>query len=116
MQLQLSPLVHCVYNFQLEKETKYVKKIYKVTRRQPHSFRNLRFVMKSDVKCGYKDHLQKGQNSPHNDPRGFWAFVNRKKSINRISQTLMMDNHTFDSPQDIVDAFALYFQEVSPFI
>jgi hypothetical protein len=46
------------------------------------------------------------------DPKRFWGYIHQKKDRSRIPATMHFDDLTLSSPQDIVDAFSSFFNQV----
>jgi hypothetical protein len=46
------------------------------------------------------------------DPKRFWGYIHQKKGRSRIPGTMHFDDLTLSSPQDIVDAFSSFFNQV----
>ena len=60
----------------------------------------------------YRVHLNQVESSWQSDPKKFWSYVNSKKGNSRIPGRMFTGDDQFESPQEIVDAFASYFSSV----
>ena len=64
------------------------------------------------VDDAYSSYIKKAEQSVNADPNTFWKFVNDKKGVSRIPSVLHNNDITYETPLDIVNAFADVFSSV----
>jgi hypothetical protein len=75
-------------------------------------FREYRRLIKRQIASARVAYLSSVQNNIRDDPRKFWSYINSKKGVSRIPGRVTCNGDVFDAPQNIVDAFASFFQSV----
>jgi hypothetical protein len=75
-------------------------------------FKEYRRLIKRQIASARVAYLSSIQNNIRDDPRKFWSYINSKKGISRIPGRVTCNGDVFDAPQNIVDAFASFFQSV----
>jgi hypothetical protein len=69
-------------------------------------------LIKRQIASARVAYLNSIQNNIRDDPRKFWSNINSKKGVSRIPGRITRNGDVFDAPQNIVDAFASFFQSV----
>jgi hypothetical protein len=75
-------------------------------------FEEYRRLIKRQITSARVAYLSSIQNNIRDDPRKFWSYINSKKGVSRIPRRVTCNGDVFDAPQNIVDAFASFFQSV----
>lgn len=77
-------------------------------------FIHLRSLIKTQINTSYLNFIRNSENNIVNNPSEFWAFINNKKSNSRLPGKLIneLTQESFQTPQEIVKAFANYFKSV----
>lgn len=78
-----------------------------------NKFSNLRSKCKFFSKKDNHNYLNKIQLNLKTKPDQFWKFVNSKRKTNFLPNNMYWDTDQFNTPNDIVNAFANYFSSVS---
>jgi hypothetical protein len=75
-------------------------------------FGEYRRLIKRQIASARVAYLSSVQNNIRDDPRKFWSYINSKKGVSRIPGRVTCNGDVFEAPQNIVDAFASFFQSV----
>lgn len=75
-----------------------------------NNFKTLRAKIKRDISIAYKIFLNDVQINIHSDPKKFWSYVNGKKCVNTLPDTMIFEGNDFNKPADIANAFAVFFK------
>ena len=73
-------------------------------------FRRLRSQVKSDIKIAFQNYANRIENNITSEPNKFWSYINGKKGKTSIPKDMFYNNEPLGSPNDIVDAFANFFE------
>lgn len=76
------------------------------------TFKLIRSEAKSAIKRAYKNYLLKVENDFKSNPNTFWTYINNKNKNVSLPQVMTNGNLELNSPQDIVNSFATYFESV----
>jgi Reverse transcriptase (RNA-dependent DNA polymerase) len=75
-------------------------------------FSELRAKCKFFSKKDYQYYIYKIQKNLKSYPTQFWKFINNKRKSNFLPNYMHLHNEQFDTPNDIINAFAKYFSSV----
>lgn len=73
-------------------------------------FSALRQQIKENVDVAYRGFIGQTELNLKYNPNQFWSFLNRKKNCTSIPQNMTFNNQTLTNPEQIVNAFAQFFQ------
>jgi hypothetical protein len=74
-------------------------------------FKTIRSQIKHDIKQAYKVYIDSIEGSIRTDPKKFWSHVNSIKNSKGVPGRMSYLNNQFQDPNDIVNAFADFFQQ-----
>lgn len=74
------------------------------------AFRRLRSQIKSDIKIAFQNYINRIENNITSEPNKFWAYINGRKGTTSIPKDMNYNNEPLKTPNDIVDAFADFFE------
>jgi hypothetical protein len=77
-----------------------------------NEFKGYRSKCKLLISTSYKKYMLSIECKLSKDPKRFWGYIHQKKGRSRIPGTMHFDDLTLSSPQDIVDAFSSFFNQV----
>jgi hypothetical protein len=77
-----------------------------------NEFKGYRSKCKLLISASYKKYMLSIECKLSKDPKRFWGYIHQKKGRSRIPGTMHFDDLTLSSPQDIVDAFSSFFNQV----
>lgn len=72
-------------------------------------YKNLRRNIKASIKVAYINYARRAEKQVKHNPKNFWGFVNAKRGFDSLPEEMFIDNRTFNSPADILNAFAAHF-------
>ncbi|CAH0549695.1 unnamed protein product [Brassicogethes aeneus] len=85
-----------------EQNSEYYLNLFKRTRR----------ILKTQIASAYRKYINNIEENLTNDPKKFWSFVNEKRGQTRIPANVFCGNMKYETPQDVVNGFAHYFNSV----
>lgn len=71
----------------------------------------LRAKIKQDLSVAYAQYISRIENQINLNPNQFWSFLNAKRNSTSIPNSMTHNNILLTDPQDIVEAFADFFQQ-----
>jgi hypothetical protein len=77
-----------------------------------NTFSNLRARCKAQNKIDYNIFIRKTQNSITRNPKRFWQYVNNKRSIHSLPNSMYYNSNNISGGTDITNCFAQYFSSV----
>ncbi|KAJ3666977.1 hypothetical protein Zmor_002391 [Zophobas morio] len=77
-----------------------------------NEFKRLRSYCKSQISLAYSNYMSKIEQSILSDPREVYKYVQMKKGITRIPGIMYHENLAYESPQEIINAFASSFSGI----
>lgn len=96
------------------KTKNYYRKKWKSTQNNKYfiEFKRLRALVKLEIKEAYNSYLRSVESNIKNNPAELWKYVNMKKGATRIPGKLHDDQSEYNTPKEIVDAFANHFSNI----
>lgn len=73
-------------------------------------FNDLRRTIKHDVASSRENFVQQSEISLKNNTSNFWAYVNSMRNTSRLPNKMFYNDTVRNGPQEIVDAFACFFE------
>lgn len=74
------------------------------------SYKILRNKLKKDITASHSDYIRRAESDLSQNPSKFWACVNNVRNSSSIPNSMCFENNELNNPQQIVDAFASFFQ------
>lgn len=75
-------------------------------------FKHYRALCKTLIENAYKDYVADMQDKLFQDSTKFWSYVNGKRNRTRIPGSMKYNDMQFNTPKEVMDAFADYFSSV----
>lgn len=76
-----------------------------------NKYNEYRKLVKRQISKAHLNHIRSIQNSIANDTQKFWSYVKAKKGETRIPGRMTYEDTILETPQQIVNAFAKFFQK-----
>nr|CAH7725745.1 unnamed protein product [Callosobruchus chinensis] len=91
------------------------KKLWKKFRRTGdprdyEEFSDLRRIIKVNTDAAYQSYTANVERRIATNPQRFWSFLDSRKNTSSIPNSMIYNNVQLNAPQDIVNAFAEFFQ------
>nr|CAI5822211.1 unnamed protein product [Callosobruchus analis] len=90
------------------------RKLYKRGKQESsyRDFSRVRKEIKTKMITAYENYTKSVEENICQDPRSFWAFIQRNKRGSRIPNNMQLGDKRIDGGQEIVDSFANFFSSV----